>query len=298
MTPSDPPEIDPFEWSCPLCKSGNHTVAYDLREKFTWFAVPGLILRCADCGMWYKALAPDESLDDAYGEEYAEKVGHTDYMEHESTRGFFQKLLARIEGVDAENAPRLLDIGAGTGTFIEEAAKLGYDAEGIELSEGLVEIARQKGRNVRQQDVNDLDQQDQYDVITLLDIIEHVTDPVAILKSLHGNLKPGGTLVIFTPNHGSSVVLIARILEKIGIRFPVREIFGSNHVCFFDTKTLPKAIEAAGFQVDSVWKFPYDVSRSGQPMSLLNLIVATLSDWIGYPFGTVFRMVHYARKSE
>lgn len=298
MTSSDTLEIDPSEWSCPVCKSGNHTLAYDLRVKHSWFAVPGLILRCTDCGMWYKALAPDESLDDAYGEEYAEKVGHTDYMEHRSTHEFFQKVLAHVDTTALAEPPRLLDIGAATGTFIEVAAKLGYDAEGIDLSEGLVKIAQAKGRNVRQQDVNDLDQQDPYDIVTLLDLIEHVTDPVAILKSLYDNLKPGGQLVIFTPNHGSSVVLIARILEKLGIRFPVQEIFGCNHVCFFDTKTLPKAIEAAGFTVDSVWKFPYDPIRPGQPMSLVALISATLSDWIGYPFGAVFRMVHYAHKPE
>ena len=121
-------------------------------------------------------------------------------------------------------------------------------------------------------------------------------DPVGILKTLCTSLKPGGKLVLFTPNHGSSVVAAARIMEKFGAKFAVQEIFGGNHVCFFDSRTLPAAVHAAGFETDFVWKFPYDPKRAALNISLPSLLAATVTDWIGYPFGAVFRMVHYAHK--
>ena len=290
--------FDGTDWNCPVCRCERHTVIYDLRKRHSWFAVAGWILRCDDCGMWYKALAEDEDLEDAYGEEYSEHAGNSEYMENSTTRDFFQGVLKRIDTTGQADPPQLLDIGASTGTFMEEAIKAGYEAEGIDLAHGLVELAQKKGLNVRRQNVTELDEPEKFDVISMMDIIEHVTDPVAILEGLYSSLKPGGKLVVFTPNHGSSVVLIGRIMEKFGIKFAVQEIFGCNHVCFFDDKTLPLAIEKAGFNVDSVWKFPYDPRRPGQKISIPGLIMATLADWVGYPFGAVFRMVHYAHKPE
>ena len=93
-------------------------------------------------------------------------------------------------------------------------------------------------------------------------------------------------------------MFIARLMEKIGVRFAVEEIFGCNHVSFFDTRTLPAAIEAAGFKTDSVWKFPYNPRRAALNISLPSLVAATVTDWVGYPLGAVFRMVHYAHKPE
>lgn len=296
MASLDISEFDGEGWSCPICRSERHRVMYDLRKKQTWFSVPGWIVRCADCGMWNKVLGENEDLEDAYGEEYSENFGDDECMENSTTRTFFQSVLKRIDGDGLPDSPRLLDIGAGTGTFMQEAIALGYEAEGIDLTQGFVEVAQKKGLKVRRQNVTELDGDEKYDVIAMMDVIEHVVDPVTILKTMYASLKPGGKLVVFTPNHGSSVVLIARLMEKFGAGFAVEEIFGSNHVCFFDTHTLPAAIEGAGFKTDSVWKFPYNPRRAALNISLPSLAAATVTDWVGYPFGAVFRMVHYAHK--
>src|SRR5207248_700328 len=102
--------------------------------------------------------------------------------------------------------------------------------------------ARAKGLKVRQASAENLDDVETFDVITMLDIIEHLPDPLRVLQAAHRALKPGGELVVYTPNHRAAVVGLAKTLHAMGIRSPVREIFGRNHICFFDDRSLAIAL--------------------------------------------------------
>jgi 2-polyprenyl-3-methyl-5-hydroxy-6-metoxy-1,4-benzoquinol methylase len=190
----------------------------------------------------------------------------------------------------------LLDIGAGEGTLLDEARQLGYDTQGIELCEPLVEKARARGLRVDRRRAEDLDARAAFDVVTMMDIIEHVPEPRRLLAAAHRALAVGGRLVVYTPNHRSGVVLLARALQVLGAPFAVREIFGGNHVCFFDDRSLPLALQRAGFSVDAVRLFPYDPSRPGGPISRVALAAVTAVEWLGRPFHRTFRMLAFATK--
>lgn len=259
-------------------------------------AIPGPILRCSDCGMLYKGILSLESMENAYEGEYASTAKSGTYMSSDVTRHFFRKVLKWINYERSSYRPKLLDIGTGMGTLLEEAQSLGYDPEGIDLCPELVDSARQKGLKVHHMNAMCINEPEKYDVITMMDIIEHIPNPVALLRVLHRNLKPGGKLVVYTPNHRGAVVILARLMEKIGIDFAIHEIFGGNHVCFFDDRTLPAALHSVGFKMLSLWKFPYDPKRPGQEISLANLAIVTAVEWLGRPFGMVFRMMAYAQK--
>ena len=80
-----------------------------------------------------------------------------------------------------------------------------------------------------------------FDVITLLDLIEHVTDPAALLKRCRQLLNPDGYVVVYTPNHRGLIVRVATLLHRLSlgrISRPVAEIFDGVHVVFFDASSL------------------------------------------------------------
>ena len=234
-------------------------------------------------------------LEDVYDDAYAEVSKTSEYMNGPYTRRFFARILERT-GITGPGR-RLLDIGTGTGTLLEVAAERGFNAEGVELNPKLAETARTKGFKVHTQNVEEIDFADKFDVITMLDLIEHVYCAPQLLAACYRALKPSGCLVVFTPNHRGAVVTLACLLNAMGIRGPLKEIFGGLHVAFYDDRTLTNALNQTGFHVDAIWRFPYDLKRPGQPISPIALMAVGAVEWLGRPLGRTFRMVAYARKS-
>ena len=282
---------------CPLCGGRDHAVVYDLRAAAGPEAVPGLVRRCRDCGMWFKTLSDPAGLPTAYAGEHGTDDVAATYLLGDTARALFRQALAPLAPAGTA-APRLLDVGAAQGALLEEAARLGFDAEGVDHCAENVRDARARGLRMRLAEAENLDDRARFDVVTMMDLIEHVPDPARLLAMAHRALRPGGSLVVYTPNHRAAVVLLARLLHRVGVRYPVAEIFARNHVCFFDDRTLPRMLERAGFAVGARTLAAYDPSRPGQAISPLNLAAVATAEWLGRPFGRVFRMLVYARRPE
>lgn len=283
---------------CPLCGSVDCATVYDLTGIRSREDVPGLVMRCRGCPMWFKVLADGTALPTDYPGEHGEDQIAATYLLGESARALFQQTLARVEVRSRGACPRLLDIGAGQGALLEEALRMGYDAEGIDHSESNVRSASGRGLKVTPGAAEDLDREAAFDVITMMDFIEHVTDPMRILRRAHRALVPGGELVVYTPNHRGMVVVLAKLLNAVGVRYPLQEIFGRNHVCFFDDRSLPLALEQAGFAIRVQEQLAYDPSRPGQDISRLNLAAMMLVEHLGKPLHRMFRLLAYARKPD
>lgn len=101
----------------------------------------------------------------------------------------------------SENA-HLLDVGCGNGSFLVQMRQLGWDVTGIEPDKDAVSVARQKHRlNVFNGSLDDHKFPDKhFDAITLNHVIEHAIDPMGLLMECRRILKPGGQLVLVTPN--------------------------------------------------------------------------------------------------
>lgn len=276
--------------ACPICQQEELGGLYE----FTSSAVPGRIVVCQGCGLLFKRIPKGFTLEDVYDDAYAEVSKASDYMNGAYTRRFFAQILERT-GIPGEGR-RLLDVGTGTGTLLEVAAERGFDAEGVELNPTLAETARTKGFTVHTQNVEEIDFATSFDVITMLDLIEHVYCAPQLLAACYRALKPSGCLVVFTPNHRGAVVTLARMLNAVGVRGPLEEIFGGLHVAFYDDRTLANALDQTGYRVDAIWRFPYDLKRPGQPIPPVALMAVGAVEWLGWPFGRTFRMVAYARK--
>lgn len=96
---------------------------------------------------------------------------------------------------------RLLDVGCGSGKAVRRLRELGWDARGLELDPVAVEAARAAGLPVEQGDLSTAGLPEAaFDVVTLSHVIEHVHDPQALLQECRRVLRPGGRIVVVTPN--------------------------------------------------------------------------------------------------
>ncbi len=98
---------------------------------------------------------------------------------------------------------KLLDIGCGNGVLMERMRDLGWEVEGIDFDAGAVAAARDRGLRAHHGRIGEFVLPDaSFDLVHLGHVIEHVHEPVDLLRRCHRILKPGGTLVVITPNSG------------------------------------------------------------------------------------------------
>ena len=199
----------------------------------------GPIVRCRQCGLVYANPRPanDEVLDLYNAVEdplyVAERAGRILTFEHHL------KPMEQFTGPATGRA--LLDVGAYTGIFVEIAAEHGWDAWGVDPSKWAVEQARQQGLQMVHGTLEEADFENKiFSVITLWDVIEHVTDPLSTLQAAWQQLEPGGTLIVHTMDLDS---LFARVM---GRRWPW---FMEMHLTYFTRTSLQQMLEKAGFTV-------------------------------------------------
>jgi SAM-dependent methyltransferase len=137
---------------------------------------------------------------------------------------------------------RMLDIGCGSGALVDLATRMGWDAEGIDVDAKAIESARQSAVPVRQGRLPDQRFPNAaFDLLISNHVIEHVHDPLSLLKECRRILSPKGRLVISTPNARS--ILHSRFLDSWFALDPPR------HLHIFTPLGLGHLARAAGFKV-------------------------------------------------
>jgi 2-polyprenyl-3-methyl-5-hydroxy-6-metoxy-1,4-benzoquinol methylase len=134
-----------------------------------------------------------------------------------------------------------LDIGAGAGLLVREAQRQGMQATGVEPSRSLVEAGRRLHGVELQQGVfpHPALSGRTFDIILLVDVIEHVSNPTELLRACREALSPAGRIVVVTPDVGS------RLARVLGHRW---SHFRLAHVGYFTRRTLSQCAEAAGLR--------------------------------------------------
>ena len=142
----------------------------------------------------------------------------------------------------------VLDVGCAGGAFPKAVSDSGYSVVGVEPSKWLAEHGRnQYGLDIRQGILSDQDFGDQtFDLVTLWDVIEHLTDPDQVIGDIRDLLNPGGLLVVNYPDYGG---LVARAM---GRRWP---FLLSVHLLYFTRRTIRAFLEARGFEVLEIRPF-------------------------------------------
>lgn len=262
---------------CYLCGTNGIALYEGLTDQ--WFGTPGSwnLKRCPnpDCGLvWLDPMPTQADVWKAYKsyfthEDYSPDVSrrYTNFMDRLTSglcRLVYKIIMRASTWRKREKAWRLkgdsmflpgaipghkylLDVGCGKGSFIVRMREQGWDVEGLEVDADAVEYARSKnGLSVHLGSLEDNHfPDDTFDVITSNHVIEHVHDPISLIQECLRVLKPGGRLVLATPN-----------IESFGHRYFERNwshLDSPRHLRLFTMKTLRECATRAGFQSVDVW---------------------------------------------
>jgi len=224
---------------CPVCDGTTS------RPKYHKFGLP--LVACEGCGLVYAnpRLTPEEIWKryspDYFWNEYLPalgvKDGHVDLEYFDGRHSAMLQLIARAR----PNRGRMVEVGAGGGFFLKAAERAGWTVAGIEISSEGVEFATSRlALDVRRESAEDLNfPAASFDVAVMFDVIEHLLDPAAALQRVRTVLRPGGLLVISTPN------LDAVTRLALGSDWAV--LSPAEHLYNFSEKTLGMLLRRAGF---------------------------------------------------
>jgi len=216
----------------------------DLRISDARYGLTLELRRCAACGFLY-----------ARGEDVAEltslyrAMDDDGYVDSEGPRRVQMRWLVDRARHLHPAARSLLDVGAGSGLLVAAATDVGMQAVGVEPSRSLARRARTLGVGVHEGVLPHaaLDGH-RFDIVTLIDVIEHVADPIGLLRGCAARLRPDGRLIVVTPDVSS---LAARLL---GARWWHARL---AHVSFFEPRTLTSAAAGAGLEPVSSLRPPW-----------------------------------------
>lgn len=150
-------------------------------------------------------------------------------------RAILESFLQGIAGKIKTENPRILDVGCGTGANLEMLANFG-EAEGVDVSDDALEFCKAKGLKAHKGLAEELPfAGESFDVVTALDVVEHLDDDIAGLKEMHRVLKTGGRTLIFVP----------AFMWLWGVQDDI-----SNHRIRYTKKQIVERLEKAGFEIE------------------------------------------------
>ena len=227
---------------CPACRSSRSRFEFSSYDGYPYHA-------CENCGTWFVPMAICDRVIDEFFDAAPEARQRSDKMmaernqrtkasDRERFGRYFDMLkpcVSRLSG-----APRYLDLGCGVGHSVELSTELGWHSLGIELHCVAVDTARANGRNVVRP--SDAPQGQEFDVISLFETLEHITDPDAVMSGLVSALAPGGIVMMTMPHRASFELSLLR-----GRSF---HVFGGvenvGHINLFDANGLETLLQRHG----------------------------------------------------
>jgi 2-polyprenyl-6-hydroxyphenyl methylase/3-demethylubiquinone-9 3-methyltransferase len=168
------------------------------------------------------------------------------------TEGYlWQPVLSRLNELrsPSDTPYRVLDLGCGNGAFTGTLSKRGYEMVGVEPSESGVDVARRSWPDLKfhvGSAYDDLQAKlGAFDVVTSLEVVEHVYAPRDFARTIFKTLKPGGLAVISTPFHGYWKNLMLAITGKLDSHHG--PLWDHGHIKFWSVPSLTELLTETGF---------------------------------------------------
>lgn len=237
----------PSEFSCILCKSKKGT-EFLVFEKYT-------LIECACC----KLVQPNVDMEIAGGHEMYDDPKNikdtvreiVDTYEYRKSVHAPERLKYLMEKTKLKKAQiNLLDVGCGPGYFLSYLKDQHIKNKGLELTDFLVDICNKQGLNVAGTELKD-EKQNTYTALTLFDVLEHLTDPVAFFVDANHTLKKGGYVMAYTPHIHSLAYRLQGARQNT--------LYPFQHVAFFDPASLAYLAKKTGFEIVSIEYFGLDL---------------------------------------
>lgn len=197
---------------------------------------------CRVCGLgWLDPQPTDEELDKLYQAEYFDSWGTIDDVSvyWELKRTLARRLLSMVDIKD--KGARVLDVGCATGAFLSVILEEGHKAYGVDINPDAIRKAAElvPGAEVKAGTLGGAGWGgDFFDVVVMSDVLEHLRDPCDVLEQVYRSLKPGGRLVVLTPNISS---LSAKLMRGRWIHIK------DEHLYHYSPPSLDRLLVKCGF---------------------------------------------------
>ncbi len=229
------------ETNCLFCESKNFTQIAKERGNLG-------VVKCNQCSLIYTNPRQKEPERVYWGEEEAyfreARLIFEGKAEHHRDKNYLHeiKLIEKYK-----NSGRVLDVGPGMGFFLRLFDKKKWETEGVEPSPTLSALGRTYfGLNITNSFLEEFKTENKFDVITLIDVFEHISSPKSILKKIQSLLKEEGIVLVKVPNGTFSL-----FKQKLGAKFFKNlDIWDSyEHVVHYDQKTVRNMLESNNFKI-------------------------------------------------
>jgi SAM-dependent methyltransferase len=247
------------------------------------------VVKCVPCGLTFAdEHFKQEDLDSFYSGDYYQRayVCHPPEIDSKVAADYV-KAFRRV--AKDGTSGRLLDFGSARGTFLGElkarAVVPGWDLEGIDINADEIAMGLAVGNPVRCGSVDESNPPEgSYDAVTAFSVLEHLQDPIGIMKNLSRILKVGGHLVAIVPS-GSCLILdlallSSRLLGKRAQGF-CDNVFHEEHLYYFTRKTMTEALRRAGLEPTQWFYTPsYLEIHPPNPLIALPAYGLRLTSWL------------------
>ncbi|HSU15209.1 class I SAM-dependent methyltransferase [Longimicrobium sp.] len=208
------------------------------------------LVRCARCGFGQPAALP--SLERFFDRMYDQRWSR-EWMADEFRDATKDLIFRSVLGGLAKRLPparrTLLDVGAHVGRLIHVASKAGWTVEGVEVNPSTSAYAVEAtGLTVHRAGLRDLaDEGRRFDAVTMVDVLEHIPEPVGALKAAVKLLAPGGWIAVKVPEGRNQ---LRKELIRGRVRPGYRPTVADNlvHVNHFTAESLRRGMEQAGLE--------------------------------------------------
>ncbi len=231
------------EVRCPLCNSSRSRVSRV--KNGTFIREPFRIVSCCECELRYvNPRIVTEEIPFLYDDAYYRGDGFDSSVRYDSvdlsSRWEYEFAFASLENVLGSVRNRdILDVGCGSGPLLQLLKENGANAIGIDSSVSAVTLGVAKGLDVRHLHLSEVGTGiGPFDAVVMMEVIEHLTDPVDSLRRAAALLKSGGFLFVTTGNW-----------SFVSIRRGTPYIMPEGHLSYFTPVTLAEAFRRAGLQV-------------------------------------------------
>lgn len=242
------------------------------------------VIRCADCEAIFIAniFIDKEYYAKYYPKNYYNQSNNNfiNYLADSVNRlstNFKERQILNNLHPDDKLKFKILDIGCGSGNFLNNISDDRFDKYGIEINPEGYKISREKKLKIYNREMKDINFEDNaFDIITLWHVIEHLNSPYEVIIPIQRILKKDGILVINTPN-----------TDSIGFKYGGGIWFhldAPRHLILYNRKTLEYLLDRTGFKVVSEKNIFYDF-----PLDLFWSIRRSWRRYFIYPFYPIFK---------
>lgn len=188
---------------CPLCASPSSRVKH-IRSLN--------IDRCSSCGHFFHPVdRPLEHVKSVYSDKYFSDSteGYQDYLQEEPNQRRSAMFYCGLIAKHSSSPGALLDIGAASGFFLDEFQKLGWHGQGVEPNQRMRNVALDRFKLSMVEALEQVPETSRFQLVTMIQVISHLLDPVASLQRVHQALDRDGLLLIETWDRDSWIAKLS-----------------------------------------------------------------------------------------